>query len=84
MSDTNLSKSKSEKLEKLKESLWVYNEASSMIAYAEHPGHKCEVVFMVLKRFQELRQQLEKDILTLDPNAFKPASEGESNAQAAE
>jgi hypothetical protein len=69
---TALSKDKAQKLNKMKESLWLYNEASAMIAHANFVGHECEKVFLVLKFFQELRKGLETDIKELEPTAFDP------------
>lgn len=72
---TALSKDKTQKLEKMKESLWLYNEASSMIAHNQFTGYDCEKVLRVLTFFQGLRKQLETDIAAVDPDAFEPEVE---------
>jgi len=74
---TALSKDKSQKLETLKESLWLYNEASSMIAHSTFTGLECEKVLLVLQFLQRLRKGLESDITAIQPDAFETSKDAD-------
>lgn len=57
-------------IDKLKDTLELYQDASQLVARADFPGYQCESVFRVLKFFQDICRGLEKDILAIDPKAF--------------
>lgn len=76
-----LSKDKQQKLNSLKRSWTLYNEASSMIAHGSFSGYECESVFNVLMFLKELRDQLQKDIEALEPGAFEPANSSQSDEE---
>ena len=70
-----ISKDKQQKLDNLKRSRTLYNEASSMIAHNSFQGYECEKVFNVLMFLKELRDQLQKDIEAIEPDSFIPVEQ---------